>query len=175
MDISAFLESFQLDGRARRALIFFAARFGLLIVFIAASVLVGRLMPWLLRAIITRALPAKQRAIYEAVMAPLGRSISLATSLMLISVSLNSIRSYEGLYQLLSFLVDFAMTLSLAWLFSRISKQVIRLYGINLLKRVGDGVNDIILVFETIIDVLIGFFAITIFAQTRNFNFLALL
>jgi MscS family membrane protein len=52
---------------------------------------------------------------------------------------------------------------------------VIRLYGVNLVKRISDEVNDIILVFETIIDVMIGFFAITIFAQTRNFNFLALL
>jgi MscS family membrane protein len=94
---------------------------------------------------------------------------------MLISVSLNSLRGYEALYRFLSFMVDFAVTLSLAWLVSRISKQVIRLYGVNLVNRISDEVNDIILVFETIIDVPIGFFAITIFAQTRNFNFLALL
>ncbi|MGB3200705.1 MAG: mechanosensitive ion channel domain-containing protein [Nodosilinea sp.] len=175
MDIPAFLENFQLNEPARQALIFFAVRFGLLIICIAASVLIGRLTPWLLRVIVTQALPAKQGAIYEAIMAPLGRSLSLATSLMLISVSLNSIRSYQGLYQILSFLVDFAVTLSLAWLLSRIAKQVIRLYGIALFKRVGEGVNDIILIFETITNVLIGFFAVTIFAQTRNFNFLALL
>jgi MscS family membrane protein len=125
--------------------------------------------------VITRVLPTKQGNIYESIMAPLGKSLSIATSLMLISVSLNSLRSYEALYRFLSFLVDFAVTLSLAWLLSRISKQVIRLYGVNLVKRISDEVNDIILVFETIIDVLIGFFAITIFAQTRNFNFLALL
>lgn len=175
MDIPAFLENIQFDERARQALIFFAVRFGILVVSVAASILVGRFMPWVTRAIVTRALPDKQSNIYESTMAPLGRSLSIATSLMLISVSLNIIRSYAGLYELLSFLVDFAVTISLAWLFSRISKQIIRLYGISLLKRVGDEVSDIVLIFETIIDVLIGFFAITIFAQTRNFNFLALL
>lgn len=175
MDISAFSESIKFDQRAQQALIIFAVRFGILIVAVTASILVGRFIPWVIRAVVTRALPDRQSNIYESIMAPLGRSLSIAISLMLISVSLNTIRSYAGLYQLLSFLVDFAVAVSLAWLFSRISKQVIRLYGINLLKRIGDEVNDIILIFETIIDVLIGFFAITIFAQTRNFNFLALL
>ncbi|MGB5972914.1 MAG: mechanosensitive ion channel domain-containing protein [Nodosilinea sp.] len=168
-------DNFRFDERAQQALIFFAVRFGILIVFVIASVLVGRLIPWLLRVIIDRVLPAKQSAVYESVMAPLGRALFLATSLMLMSVSLNIIRSYAGLHQLLSFLVDFVMTISLAWLVSRAAKQIIRLYGINLLKRIGDEVSDIVLIFETIVDVLIWFFAITIFAQTRNFNFLALL
>ncbi|MBE9138497.1 mechanosensitive ion channel [Nodosilinea sp. LEGE 07088] len=175
MDIAALLERFQFDDQARQALIIFAARFGLLIVLVGAAIGVGRLIPWLLRAIITRALPPKQGNIYTAIMGDLGRALATATSLMLISASLNILRSYGGFYRLLAFLVDLAMTLSLAWLLSRISKQVIRLYGINLVKRISDEINDIVLIFETIVDVLIGFFAITIFAQTRNFNFLALL
>ena len=175
MDIPALLERFQFSEQAQQALIFFAARFGLLIVFVVAAIGVGRLIPWVLRTLITRVLPAKQGNIYAAIMGDLGGALSAATSLMLISVSLNILRSYGGLYRLLSFSVDLAMTLSLAWLLSRIAKQVIRLYGISLVKRISDEVNDIVLIFETILDVLIGFFAITIFAQTRNFNFLALL
>lgn len=175
MELPTFFDPLQFTEETQQALIFFAARLLLLVVSIVASILVGRLVPWLLRTVITRVLPTKQGNIYESIMAPLGNSLALATSLMLISVSLYSLRSYEALYRFLSFLVDFAVTLSLAWLLSRISKQVIRLYGVNLVKRISDEVNDIILVFETMIDVLIGFFAITIFAQTRNFNFLALL
>jgi MscS family membrane protein len=175
MELPSFFDNLQVTEETQQALIFFAARFLLLILSIFASILVGRLVPWLLRTVITRVLPDRQGNIYESIMAPLGQSLSMATSLMLISVSLNSLRSYEGLYRFLSFLVDFAVTLSLAWLLSRIAKQVIRLYGVNVVKRISDEVNDIILVFETMIDVLIGFFAITIFAQTRNFNFLALL
>jgi MscS family membrane protein len=175
MALPAFFDNLQFTEATQQALILFAVRLLLLVVSIVASIGVGRLVPWLLGTVITRVLPTKQGNIYESIMAPLGKSLSIATSLMLISVSLNSLRSYEALYRFLSFLVDFAVTLSLAWLLSRISKQVIRLYGVNLVKRISDEVNDIILVFETIIDVLIGFFAITIFAQTRNFNFLALL
>jgi MscS family membrane protein len=175
MDIAVLLERFQLSDQARQALIIFAARFGLWIFFVVAAIGVGRLIPWVLRTIITRALPPKQGDIYLSIMGDLGRALSTATTLMLISASLNVLRSYGGFYRLLSFSVDLAMTLSLAWLLSRISKQVIRLYGINLVKRISDEVNDIVLIFETIVDVLIGFFAITIFAQTRNFNFLALL
>ncbi len=180
MELPALFDTFQwstlqLREETQRALMFFAARLLLMIALVMASILLGRIVPWLLRVVIIRVLPTKQGQIYESVMGSLGRSLSIATSLMLISVSLNTLRSYEALYNLLSFLVDFAVTLSLAWLLSRIAKQVIRLYGVNLVKRVSDEVNDLVLVFETILDVLIGFFAITIFAQTRNFNFLALL
>jgi MscS family membrane protein len=157
MDITALLERFQLDDQARQALIIFAARFGLWIIFVVAAIGVGRLIPWVLRNIITRALPPKQGDIYLSIMGDLGRALSTATTLMLISASLNILRSYGGFYRLLSFSVDLAMTLSLAWLLSRISKQVIRLYGINLVKRISDEVNDIVLIFETIVDVMIGF------------------
>lgn len=175
MDLPAFFNTIQFTEETQQALIFFAARSLLFILLASASILIGRLIPWFLRSAITRALPTKQGNAYEAIMAPLGKTLSVAISLMLISVSLNSLRSYEALHRVLSFLIDFAVTISLAWLLSRISKQVIRLYGINLVKQISDEVNDIILIFETIVDVLIGFFAITIFAQTRNFNFLALL
>ncbi|MEO1069356.1 MAG: hypothetical protein AAFW95_09580, partial [Cyanobacteria bacterium J06638_6] len=87
MDITALLERFQLDDQARQALIIFAARFGLLIVFVVTAIGVGRLIPWALRNIITRALPLKQSSIYLSIMGDLGRALSTATTLMLICLS----------------------------------------------------------------------------------------
>lgn len=175
MDTSTILESFQLSEQAQRALILLATRLGILLVCVMVAIAIGRIFPWLLRTTIARLLAPKQMETYESIMGSLDRSLAAAIALILISTSLNIIRTYDDVYHLISFFVDASVTVSLAWLVSRIFKQLIRLYGINLMKRISDEVNDIVLIFETITNVLIGFFAVTIFAQTRNFNFFALL
>jgi MscS family membrane protein len=43
-------------------------------------------------------------------------------------------------------------------------------HGVELLKRVGLEVDEMLLVFETIANVMIGFMAVLIFAQSQQFN-----
>ncbi|NJM99455.1 MAG: mechanosensitive ion channel [Phormidesmis sp. RL_2_1] len=112
---------------------------------------------------------------YAAISASIARSLSIALTLVLISISLNIIKTYSGFHAAVSFGVDLAVTVSLAWTTSRIAQVLIRLYGVKLLGRIGEEVNDLVLIIENIANCLIGFFAVVIFAQTRNFNFLALL
>ncbi|MGF1512151.1 MAG: mechanosensitive ion channel family protein [Elainellaceae cyanobacterium] len=160
----------------KQLLIFFAIRFGLLIVCIIAAVIVGRLIPWLMRFVLSKASGSEKRASeYASIVEVVGRPLSTAVTLILISVSLNIIRTYGGLHSVTSFVVDAAVALSLAWTASRLVKTLIRLYGVSVLGRIGEEVNDIVLIIENVANFLIGFFAITIFAQTRDFNFLALL
>lgn len=167
---------FQLSEEARRALVLLAVRLGSLALCIGLALVVGRLVPWLTRLVLKQvSASAERRREYESIVVAVERPFAIAATLILISVSLNLLRSYGGLYAVLSFLVDAAVTLCLAWTASRIVKQLIRLYGVSLLGRVSDEVNDMVLIFETVANFLIGFFAITIFAQTRNFNFIALL
>ncbi|MGF1536909.1 MAG: mechanosensitive ion channel family protein [Elainellaceae cyanobacterium] len=160
----------------RRSLTFFAIRFGLLIGCVILAIIAGRLVPWLVRTVLSKLSSSEERTKeYRSIVDTVERPLSAAVTLILISVSLNIIRTYGGLYAALSFLVDAAVTLSLAWTASRVVKMLIRLYGVSVLGRINDEVNDIVLIIENVANFLIGFFAITIFAQTRDFNFLALL
>lgn len=183
MDLREFINSFnlgnfnlQLSEAAQRALTLLAIRLGSLAICIGVAIIIGRLIPWVTRFILQRVSTSeKRKGEYTAIVTSVERPLSMAAALMFISVSLNLIRSYRGLYSITSFFVDAAVTITLAWAISRIFRQLIRLYGVSVLGRVSDEVNDMVLIFETIVNFLIGFFAITIFAQSRNFNFLALL
>ncbi len=168
--------SFQIDETMKRSLTFFAIRLGIVVACVFVAIAVGRCVPWLIRTILGKMSGSQKRSQeYAAIVDAVERPLSIAVTLILISVSLNIIRTYSGLHSVTSFIVDAAMTLSVAWTASRAVKMLIRLYGVSMLGRISDEVNDIVLVIENIANFLIGFFAITIFAQTRNFNFLALL
>ncbi|PSN13796.1 mechanosensitive ion channel protein MscS, partial [filamentous cyanobacterium CCP5] len=175
MDIGSFFSNFQLSQQAQQFLILLAARLGLLLLAVLAAVLVGRLLPWVLKRVAARTLSVGRFQAYEAFMDPLRKTLAWTITLILASVSLNIVRVYAGFYGFISFFVDGAVAISIAWFISRTVKQVIRIYGINLFKRISDEVNDVVLIFETIVNVFIGFFTITVFAQSRDFNFLALL
>lgn len=183
MDLRDFINSFNLDNfnlqlneAAQRALTLLAIRLGSLAICIVVAIIIGRLIPWVTRFILQRVSTSeKRKGEYTSIVTSVERPLSMAAALIFISVSLNLIRNYRGLYSITSFFVDAAVTITLAWAISRMFKQLIRLYGVSVLGRVSDEVNDMVLIFETVVNFLIGFFAITIFAQSRNFNFLALL
>lgn len=161
---------------ARAALIWMAIRLAILAVCIFVAMVVGRCLPWLIRIIMQRVASSKERQHeYEAIADTAGQPLARAVTLILIAVSLNIIKPYGGVYTAASFVVDLAVTISLAWTVSRAVKVLIRLYGVKLLGRIGDEVNDLVLIIENVVNCVIGFFAVMIFAQTRDFNFLALL
>lgn len=161
---------------ARTALTWMAIRIAILLGCILIALIIGRCVPWLVRTILNRSANSEERRKeYGAIAESVARPFSIAVTLILISVSLNIIKLYGGLYSAASFGVDLAVTVSLAWTLSRAVRVLIRLYGVKLLGRIGDEVNDLVLVIENVANCLIGFFAVTIFAQTRDFNFLALL
>ncbi|MEO0351926.1 MAG: mechanosensitive ion channel family protein, partial [Cyanobacteria bacterium P01_A01_bin.15] len=181
MDLREFINSFnlgnfnlQLSEAAQRALTLLAIRLGSLAICIGVAIIIGRLIPWVTRFILQRiSTSEKRKGEYTAIVTSVERPLSMAAALIFISISLNLIRNYRGLYSITSFFVDAAVTITLAWAISQMFKQLIRLYGVSVLGRVSDEVNDMVLIFETVVNFLIGFFAITIFAQSRNFNFLA--
>lgn len=168
--------SFQLGEDTQRTLTLLAIRLAILAMCLFVSIILGRCVPWLTRALLNRLVgTTEQRRGYREVLASVSSPLSTAVTLILAAVSLNIIRPYSGFHAAISFVVDFAVMGSLAWTASRLAKVLLRLYGVKLLGRIGDEVNDLVLIVENVVNCLIGFFAITIFAQTRNFNFLALL
>ncbi|GAX34423.1 mechanosensitive ion channel family protein [Nodularia sp. NIES-3585] len=164
-----------LDFLQRDTTILFLSRFGIFVFFILLSVLAGRYTPTLLRIIIQRFAPQQVASIYNNLVEPIRNLFRIAGTLILISLSLAWIIEYQSIYRFLAPLVDLAVIISLAWLFSRLFRQFIRAYGIELVGKLGREVDELLLVFETLANVMIGFIAIIAFAQSQQFNLIGLL
>jgi small-conductance mechanosensitive channel len=156
------LVNIQID--AAKPILIRLAIFGL---FLLLSLIVGRYTPSIVRLLIRRFSPQKVTAIYENLIEPISDLFKIAGTLILVSVSLNWLKPYQEIYSFLSFFTDLAVTISVAWLVSRLFRQFVRAYGINLLRKLGREVDELLLVFETLANVVIGFIAVLTFAQGR--------
>ncbi|WP_017325073.1 mechanosensitive ion channel family protein [Synechococcus sp. PCC 7336] len=113
---------------------------------------------------------------YDTLIEPISGSIRFAGTLVLISLSLVWIEEkYTRVHAFFNPFVDLLTIAAVAWGFSRLFRQIVRIYGIDLLRRYGRQVDDILLVFETFINLIIGFIAILAFAQSQQFNLIGLL
>ncbi|MGB3494060.1 MAG: mechanosensitive ion channel domain-containing protein [Elainellaceae cyanobacterium] len=147
------------------------------IVFILLSWLIGRYTPSILYLITARFTSSKFSGIYEDLIEPIKGSLRMAGTMILVSLSMVwlQVEKYQSLHDFFSPFVDLAVTISVAWFISRIFSQFIRIYGIELLKKLGLEVDELLLVFETVINVVIGFIAVLAFAQSQRFNLIGLL
>jgi MscS family membrane protein len=164
------LEFFQQDT-TRLALF----RFGIFLIFILLSLLVGRYTPTFIRIVIRRFAPQQVASIYNNLIEPIRNLFRITGTLILISLSLAWIIEYQYIYRFISPIVDLGVITSLAWLASRLFRQFIRFYGIELVGKLGREVDELLLVFETLANVIIGFIAVLAFAQSQQFNLVGLL
>lgn len=135
--------------------------------FILLSLSVGRYTPTLVRFIIQRFSPQQVTKIYDSLIEPIKKLFIIAGTLILFSLSLKVIREYEAIYNFFYFFIDLAVTISVAWLASRFFRQFVRVYGIELIRKLGRDVEELLLVLETLVNVIIGFIAVLAFAQGR--------
>ncbi len=149
--------------------------FGVFLIFILLSLAIGRYTPTFLRIIIRRFAPQQVASIYNNLIDPIRNLFRITGSLILTSFSLVWIVEYQSIYRFLSTIMDLAVIVSLAWLSSRLFRQFIRAYGIELVRKFGREVDELLLVFETLANVIIGFIAILAFAQSQKFNLIGLL
>ncbi len=159
----------------RDTTIYALTKFGIFFFFILLSWLVGRYTPSFVRIIIQRFAPQQVASIYNNLIEPIRNSFKIAGTLILISLSLSWIEEYTSVYRFLSPIVDLAVIVSLAWLASSLFRQFIRVYGIELVRKFGREVDELLLVFETLANVIIGFIAVLAFAQSQQFNLIGLL
>jgi MscS family membrane protein len=164
------LEFFQRDSTISAL-----SRFGVFLFFILLSLLVGRYTPTFLRIIIRRFAPQQVASIYNNLIDPIRNLFRITGSLILISLSLAWIVEYESIYRFLSPIVDLAVIASISWLCSNLFRQFIRVYGIDILRKFGREVDELLLVFETFANVIIGFIAVLAFAQSQQFNLVGLI
>ncbi|MEM7554509.1 MAG: mechanosensitive ion channel domain-containing protein [Cyanobacteria bacterium P01_A01_bin.84] len=138
--------------------------------FVAAillSLIIGRYTPSIVRVIIHRFSPTEVTNIYEKIIAPISNLLRWVGTLFLIYISLELITQYQVVYNILRLFIDLALIANTSWLISRLAHLYIHTYGINLARQMGYQVDDIILIFETIINVIIGFVAVITFAKDR--------
>ncbi|MDR9403372.1 MAG: mechanosensitive ion channel [Halothece sp. Uz-M2-17] len=166
---------FQLEPPSQEFLIILGVRLAGLLICIILAIVVSRVTPSILLWFTARSLPADKYKEYKNFSDPFRDAFVRTLALILIDFSLNFLSIYERFYSVINFIADFAVMVSAAWLVSRVARQTIRIYGVSLLKRVSQEVNDLILIFENTVNVIIGFLAVLIFAQSKDFNLIALL
>lgn len=143
---------------------------------LALSLLLGRYTPGIVKLIIHRVAPNKVGEIYDNLIDPVKGPFRWAGTFLFISLSMVWIEeSFSRLYDFFQPLLDLATIVSVAWLASRLFRQVVRFYGIELLRRWGREVDELLLVFETLANVIIGLFAVLAYAQSQNFNLVGLI
>ena len=145
------------------------------LVFVLLSLLLGRYTPGISKLIVRRFASEKVTSIYEDLIEPIKHLFRVAGTFILISVSLTWIEGYQSLYKLIKPFVDLAVIISVAWLVSRLFRQFIRVYGIDLLGKFGRDFDELILVIETLVNVALGFIAVLAFAQSQQFNLVGLM
>ncbi|MGD1942758.1 MAG: mechanosensitive ion channel family protein [Leptolyngbyaceae cyanobacterium] len=139
------------------------------------AIAVGRFTPSIVRVFIRRFSPEQVAHLYENLIAPLSGAFQFAGTMLLVSLSMVWLQEdYRSLHDFLQPFADLALISSMAWLTSRLFGRIFRVYGVELLKRAGREVDEMLLVFETIANVLIGFIAVLAFAQSQDFNLVGL-
>ncbi|MBD2385765.1 mechanosensitive ion channel family protein [Cylindrospermum sp. FACHB-282] len=164
-----------LDEETRKFFILLGVNFGLFFLFIILSLLIGKYTAQIISTIIRRFSPQQIARIYESLITPLEKVLQVTGTLFLISFCLNFIQIYAGFYQFLKFFINLAVVISLATLASGLFRQMLRIYGIDLLRKIGLEVDELLLVFETIANTIIGFISALAFAQSQNINLIGLL
>jgi small-conductance mechanosensitive channel len=168
MDWQSFLKSLNLQLSETPSLIIFAA-------FLVFALIAGRFTPAIVQFGVRRFSPEQVSHLYDNLVEPLRGSFQRAGTLLLVALAMVWIETdYANFYKFFSPFIDLAVIASVAWLVSRLFRQTVRIYGVNLVKRLGREVDEMLLVVETIINVVIGFVAVLIFAQSQKFNLVGL-
>ncbi|MEA5552807.1 mechanosensitive ion channel family protein [Anabaena cylindrica UHCC 0172] len=166
---------FPFDTEVRKSLMSLGINLGVFCFFFLLSLLVGKYTPKLVTIIIHKFSPLSISKIYESLIDPLENLLKITGTVVLVSVSWNLLRQYNEFYQFFRFFLDLAVICSFAALLSRLFRQLLRVYGIDLIRKVGLKVDELLLVAETIINVVIGFIAALAFAQSQNVNLIGLI
>lgn len=146
------------------------------VISVLVALAIGRYTPNVVRLTISHFSKQQSNAIYEDLIYPVHSALKVAGTFVLISLSLAWLREdYIGLYNVFRPVINLGVIASIAWLISRLFKQILRVYGIDLLRRLGREVDELLLVLETIINLIIGFIAVLAFAQSQDFNLIGLM
>ncbi len=170
-----FQELFPLNSTFQQDLFEFLQRLGLFALLIIGSLVVGQMLPFLIRVLIQRFAPRQVLTMYQKLVMPLRSLIVYTGILITATLGLNLFRAYSGFFNISTFFVYLALTISTSWLASRLMSQTIRLYGIQLIRHLQGEVDDFVLLGEAVANTIIVFVAILLFAQSQDLNLISVL
>lgn len=175
-NFSRSLQSELFNQQTQMFLIEFSKTFAIFLILVFFSVIIARYASLrVVRIIITRLSPQQFGVVYDRLIAPIEGLFQIAGTFILLALSLNVLKNYQAFYNFLRFFNDLTLVLSLAWLASRLVRQVMRVYGLEIIRKLGREVDELLLVFETLINIFIGFIAAIAFAQSQQINLVGLL
>lgn len=176
MDLLAiFQDWFQSNEETQKFLLQLGIQLGIFLIFLLLSILIGKYTPSLITLIMRRVLPQRVTDIYQNLIEPIENLLTITGTFVLILISTEFLQEYRGLYNFLQFFLNLATIASIAWLLSRLFHQFLLVYGIDIIRKIGLEVDELLLVIETFFNVFIGFFAIVAFAQSQSVNLFGLL
>ncbi|MEM6401790.1 MAG: mechanosensitive ion channel domain-containing protein, partial [Cyanobacteria bacterium P01_D01_bin.116] len=119
--------------------------------------------------------PSQVSDVYEKLIHTNRQSLKWAGTSILILVSLEFISQYVRVYQFLQVVLELSVICSIAFLASGISRQLVRIYGVTIIRKLGYQADDLLLIVETIVNIVIGFIAVLVFASLKKFNLVGLI
>jgi len=171
------MDPLQLDQGISTYITELSVRLGLFVLGVVIAPLVGRSLTQLIRLILKltlRRIDVDPDDTFQRFIQPFRGYLTTAGTLLFIALSLNVLVKYSELYTFLGFFIYLALSICIALLASKVVQQVIRQVVINQLRRRGQEVTEIVLVFETITNIIIVLIAVIIFAQGLKLNLVAL-
>ena len=157
----------QVDQEILRYVLELMARLGLFSLGAVVAPFIGRWLPKLLQKglqVMDHYVEIDSKDTYARFIKPFGNSLTLIGTFFFIALCLNLLIPYEDLYRLLGFLAYSALSVGIIWFASTVARQIIRQVLIGLVRRWFGEVNEVVLIFETLIYVLIVLSAAIIFA-----------
>lgn len=151
-----------------------------ILTFVGVTILVvsiGLILLALSQSIINRWAPKVVRDLQQQIIRPVKPLIRRTGLLIILAFTINWFfkQDYPAIYSFLHLIVYLSLTITSAWLLSRLIREILQSYGIVLVQRISKEANDFILVGETVANVIIGFLAALFFAHTQQINLVSIL
>ena len=135
--------------------------------------LVAGYVPVIVKFLISRFATQSVIDIYEKLIEPISHLIKIVVTFISISYWLDFLIQGEVFYNLFHVVIDLAIVVTIAWLFSRLWSQFLRVYGIDFLRNLGYEIDDLVVIAETVVNIAIGVIAAFAFAAMRKMNLIA--
>jgi len=158
----------QLDPEILREVLELTLRLGLFLGSAAIAPIIGRWLPQLLQRLLqfnqdyTNINPQE---VYDRYVKPIQNALAVMGTLIFIALNLNWLIIYDELYTFLGFFIYSALSINILWFATQATRKIIRQSVISLVKRWFGEVNEVVLVFETLIYIVIFLIALILFAR----------
>ncbi|AFZ50571.1 mechanosensitive ion channel family protein [Dactylococcopsis salina] len=167
----------QIEWEILQEVLVLMLRLGLFSLAAIISPFVGRFFPqfiWRFLQFIQRYVSIDAKHTYDQFVKSFQNLIAISGTFLFLALALNLLAQYEEIYQFLGFFIYFCLSVTLAWIALKISRQLIRRTVISLVQRWFGEVSEVVLIFESLIYVVIIILAGIIFAIGLRLNITAI-